>query len=63
MEEIPILGVIVKKRTSQNGTGENKNSKRMEGTNEDQRCRKLPRICELLQVIHSKFQLHSKTIK
>jgi len=35
----------------------------MEDTDEDQRCRKLPRIYELLQMIHSKLQPYSETIK
>ena len=35
----------------------------MEDTDKDQRCRKLSRICELLQAIHSKFQPYSETIK
>jgi len=35
----------------------------MENTNEDQKCRKHPKICELLQMIYSEFQPHSKTIK
>ena len=35
----------------------------MKDTNKDQRYGKLPRICELLQVIHSKFQPHSEIIK
>ena len=51
------------KRTSQNRTGENQGSKRMKDTNEDQGCRKLPRICKLLQTIYSEFQPHSETIK
>jgi len=51
------------KRTSQNGTGENQGSKRIEDTDKDQRCRKLPRICKLLQTIHSEFQPHSEAIK
>jgi len=46
-----------------NGTGENQGSKRMEDTDKDQRYRKLSRICKLLQVIHSKFQPYSETIK
>ena len=35
----------------------------MEDANEDQRCRKLSRICKLLQTIHSKLQPYSETIK
>ena len=35
----------------------------MENAGESQRCRKFPRICELLQKIYSKLQLHGKTIK
>jgi len=51
------------KRTSQNEIEENQGSKRIEDSNEDQRCRKLPRIYELLQMIHSELQPHSKVIK
>ena len=51
------------KWTSQNRTGENQDSQRMEDTNKDQECRKLSRICELLQIIHSKLQPYSETIK
>ena len=49
--------------TSQNGTGENQGSKRIEDTDKNQRYRKLPRIYELPQTIHSEFQPHSKTIQ
>ena len=35
----------------------------MEDTNKDQGCRKLSRVCELLQTIHSKLQPHSETTK
>ena len=51
------------KRTSQNGTREDKGSKRMENTNEDQRCRKFPWICQFLPTIHSQPQSYRKTIK
>ena len=51
------------KRTSQNGTRENKGSKRTENTDEDQRCRKFPRICQFLLMIHLQLQSYRKTIK
>ena len=35
----------------------------MEDPNKDQGYRKLSRICELLQMIHLKLQLHSKATK
>ena len=51
------------KRTGQNGTEKDQDYKRMEDTNENQRSRKFPWICKLLQAIHPKFQPHSKAIK
>jgi len=41
MEEIPILGVVVRKR-------QDKDSQRMEDINKNQKSRKLPRICKFL---------------
>jgi len=51
------------KEKGQNGTGEDKSSKRVENTNESQRCRKLPWICKLLLMLYSKLQPYSKTTK
>ena len=50
-------------RTNQDGTREDKGSKRMEDADEDQRCRKFPWICQFLQTIHSQLQSYSKTIE
>ena len=35
----------------------------MEDTNQDEGHRKFPRICELLQIIHSKLQPYNKATK
>ena len=43
-------------RTSQNGTRENKGSKRMENTDEDQGRQKFPRICQFLPTVHSQWK-------
>ena len=50
-------------RTGQNGTRENKGSKGMENTDEDQGRRKFPWICQLLLTVHSQLQSYCKTIK
>ena len=50
-------------RTSQNGTGENKGSKRMENTDKDQRRRKFPWIFQFLPMVHSQLQSYHETIK
>ena len=50
-------------RTSQNRTRENKGSKRMENTDEDQGRRKFPQICQFLLTVHSQLQSYCKTIK
>ena len=50
-------------RTNQNGTREDKGSKRMENTDEGQGRRKFPRICQFLPTVHSQLQSYSKTIK
>ena len=50
-------------KTSQNGTRENKGSKRMENTDKDQGRRKFPQICQFLLTVHSQFQPYRKTIK
>ena len=51
------------KRTNQDGTGKDKGSKRMEDTDKDQGCQEFPRICQLLQTIHSQLQSYGKTIE
>ena len=35
----------------------------MEDTNEDQRCRKFPRVRKFLPIVHPKLQPHSKTLE
>ena len=35
----------------------------MKDTNKGQRCRKLPRVCKFLLIVHLKLQPHSKTIE
>ena len=61
MEEIPILGVVIGKE--QVKMEQKKSRLSRNGKHESQGHRKLLRICELLQKIYSKFQLHSETIK
>ena len=51
------------KRTSQNGTRENKGSKRMENTNKDQGRQKFPRIHQFLLTVYSQLQPYCKAIK
>ena len=43
------------KRTSQDGTRKDQDSQEIENADESQRCRKFPKICELLQKIYSKL--------
>ena len=51
------------KRTSQNGTGENKSSEKMENTNKSQGCQEFPRIRQLLPTIYLQLQSYSETTK
>ena len=51
------------KRTSQNGTREDKGGKRMENTDQDQGRRKFPWIRQFLPTVHSQLQSYRKTIK
>jgi len=52
-----------RKGTSQDGTREDKGSKRMENTNKSQRYREFPWICQFLPTIHLQLQSHSKAIE
>ena len=51
------------KRTSKNGTRENKGSKRMENTDKNQESWKFPWIRQFLPTVHSQLQSYRKTIK
>ena len=49
--------------TNQDGIGKDKGSKRMEDTDESERCGKFPRFRKFLLMIHPKLQSYSKTIE
>ena len=51
------------KETSQNGAGEDQDSKRMEDANEGQIHGEFSWIHKLLSTLYPEFQLHNKTIK
>ena len=51
------------KRTSQDGTREDKGSERMENTNKSQRCQEFPQIRQFLLMVHPQLQSHSKAIE
>ena len=46
-----------------NGTRQGQGSQRMENANENQRSRKLLRICKFLSEVHSELQSYSKAIE
>jgi len=62
-KENPYFRGHCRKETNQDGTGEDKDGKRMEDTNKSKEHGKFPRVCKLLSMIHSKLQSYGKAIE